>query len=160
VRAVDESTMRASAYNLRIRDREGRYCLFNTRRGTARLLDQQEYLFYWSADSGESSLNDAGDLVMQLADDGFLVENDTNELADIEAEHLQARRSRGKVSLIIAPTMACNLDCDCSYCLAGNLQGGQRPAARASFHLHSADQLSHSAARHRAAANHADALPL
>jgi hypothetical protein len=115
--------MRASAYNLRIRDREDRYCLFNTRRGSARLLDQQEYLSYWSADSGESSLNDAGDLVMQLADDGFLVENDTNELANIEAEHLGARRSRGKVSLIIAPTMACNLDC--SYCFETNRYAGR-----------------------------------
>ena len=42
---------------------------------------------------------------------------------------------------------------------SGEVQGGERPPARRARHLHPADQLSDRAARHRAAAHHAVALP-
>ena len=42
---------------------------------------------------------------------------------------------------------------------SGEMQDGDRPASYRARHLHPADQLSDRAARHRAAAHHADALP-
>ncbi|MFW6028074.1 MAG: radical SAM protein [bacterium] len=59
----------------------------------------------------------------ELANDGFLVENDRNELVEVASDHLAARQSGERISLVVAPSMACNLDC--SYCFEANRYAGR-----------------------------------
>ncbi len=119
--------MKDSAYNLCAQDANGNYCLFNTRRGTAHILAAGAYKAYWAAANGASSLADASETLRELIDKGFLVGNDADELSEIISAHEKARRSRDRIELLIAPSMACNLDC--FYCFESNRYAGRMSAA-------------------------------
>lgn len=123
---AEHDPMKESAYNLCARDPDGNYYLFNTRRGAAHVLAADAYEAYWAAANRASGFQDATETLRELIDKGFLVENDTDELSDIESAHVEARHSREELELLIAPSMACNLDC--SYCFethryAGRMKG-------------------------------------
>lgn len=62
-------------------------------------------------------------MLRDLINHGFLVENDADELSEIEAAHREARQSREQLDLVIAPSMACNLDCP--YCFETNRYAGR-----------------------------------
>ena len=115
--------MKESAYNLCAQDTNGNYCLFNTRRGTAHIMTPDAYKAYWAAANGASGLEDAAETLRDLIDKGFLVGNDVNELSEIMSAHEKARRSRDRIELLIAPSMACNLDC--FYCFESNRYAGR-----------------------------------
>ena len=119
--------MKESAYNLCAQDTNGNYCLFNTRRGTAHILAPDAYRAYWAAANGASGLADATATLRDLIDKGFLVGNDVDELSEIMSAHEKARRSRDRIELLIAPSMACNLDC--FYCFESNRYAGRMSTA-------------------------------
>ncbi len=114
--------MKESAYNLCAQDRDGTYYLFNTRRGAAHVLSADAYRTYSAAAAGRSAFEGAEDVLRELVNKGFLVENDADELAEIMAAHDGARQSRARLEVLIAPTMACNLDC--FYCFEANRYRG------------------------------------
>lgn len=119
--------MRESAYNLSIRNVSGDAFLFNARLGTARGVDSRAYRSYWTAVDGTAPLAGAAELLAQFIEDGFLVENDVDERRQIESAHRAARTSREKLSLVLAPAMACNLDC--VYCFEANRYPGRMSEA-------------------------------
>ncbi len=53
-------------------------------------------------------------LVRQLWKAGFLIPDELDELAHMEAQYKRAREGRGQLSLTIAPTVNCNFRC--TYC--------------------------------------------
>jgi len=103
--------MKESAYNVCARDPDGNYYLFNTRRGAAHVMTACAYESYWAAANRASGLEDATETLRDLIDKGFLVDNDADELSEIVSAHQKARQSREGLELLIAPSMACNLDC-------------------------------------------------
>lgn len=115
--------MKESAYNLCARDPDGNYYMYNTRRGSVHVMTAGAYKTYWAAANRASGLEESGETVRDLADKGFLVDNDADELSEILAAHVEAQRSREQLDLIIAPSMACNLDC--SYCFESNRYAGR-----------------------------------
>jgi uncharacterized protein len=119
--------MKESAYNLSAQDPNGNYYLYNTRTGAARVVSAGAYRSYWAAANGESDLEDGAELLRDLVGQGFLVENDADEQAEIVSAHRNARRSSERIELLIAPSMACNLDC--SYCFESNRYPGRMGAA-------------------------------
>lgn len=119
--------MKESAYNLCARDAEGNYYLFNTRRGAAHIMVADTYQRYWASVNGTSPIKGALELVHELADKGFLVDNDVDELSEIVSAHDKARQSRERIELLIAPSMACNLDC--FYCFESNRYAGRMTEA-------------------------------
>jgi uncharacterized protein len=120
--------MKDSAYSLCIRDRRGHYCLFNTRTGAAHLLHSDEFSAYRAIVDGLSPVESAADTLQQLVEGGFLIEDDVDELAQIKSAHIEARTSRETLSLVIAPTMACNLSC--RYCFEANRYPGRMSEAK------------------------------
>ncbi len=119
--------MRESAYNLCVKNAGGDAFLFNARLGTGRRIESRAYRSYWAAVDGTAPLGDATELLAQFIEDGFLVENDADELRQIETAHLAARTNRDKLSLVLAPAMACNLDC--VYCFEANRYPGRMSEA-------------------------------
>ncbi len=119
--------MKESAYNLCARDADGNLYLFNTRRGSVHLMAADAYVAYRAAaSSGAADVEDAAETRRKLIDKGFLVDDDADELAEIIAAHQQARESREQLDLLIAPSMACNLDC--FYCFESNRYAGRMRA--------------------------------
>ena len=57
---------------------------------------------------------EADPLLAQLSNHGFLIPDELDELAHLEAQYKRARESRGQFSLTIAPTVNCNFRC--TYC--------------------------------------------
>lgn len=119
--------MKESAYNVCARDPDGNYYLFNTRRGAAHVMTARAYESYWVAANRMSGLEDATETLRDLIDKGFLVDNDADELSEIVSAHQKARQSREGLELLIAPSMACNLDC--FYCFESNRYAGRMSAA-------------------------------
>lgn len=119
--------MRESAYNLCVRSEAGDFFLFNTRLGTARLIDSRAYRSYWAAVDGDAPMTEASGLLAPLIEDGFLVENSADELRQIETAHRAARTNRERLSLVLAPAMACNLNC--VYCFEANRYPGRMSEA-------------------------------
>jgi len=119
--------MKESAYNVCARDPDGNYYLFNTRRGAAHVMTACAYKSYWAAANRASGLEDATETLRDLIDKGFLVDNDADELSEIVSAHQKARQSREGLELLIAPSMACNLDC--FYCFESNRYAGRMSAA-------------------------------
>ncbi len=110
--------MKDSAYNLCARDQEGNYYLFNTRHGTAHIMSAGAYERYWAAARSAANFKSSFDHLRELVEKGFLVDDAANETAEVIAEHEKARLSRERIELLIAPSMACNLDC--FYCFEAN----------------------------------------
>ena len=119
--------MKELAYNVCARDPDGNYYLFNTRRGAAHVMTACAYESYWAAANRASGLEDATETLRDLIDKGFLVDNDADELSEIVSAHQKARQSREGLELLIAPSMACNLDC--FYCFELNRYAGRMSAA-------------------------------
>ncbi len=119
--------MKESAYNLCAHDPEGNYYLFNTRRGAVHVMPAGIYRSYWAAVNGASAFEGAAEILRELIDKGFLVDDDADELADVVAAHKKARESRERIELLIAPSMACNLDC--FYCFESNRYAGRMTPA-------------------------------
>lgn len=118
--------MKESAYNLCARDPDGTYYLFNTRRGAVHVMPARTYQGYWATVNGVSDLTDVGEILRDLTAKGFLVDNGADELFEIVSAHQEARQSRERLELLIAPSMACNLDC--FYCFESNRYAGRMSA--------------------------------
>lgn len=114
--------MKESAYNLCARDAAGSCYLFNTRRGTAYAMSAYAYETYRVAAAGGQASEEADRTRRELVDGGFLVDDDLDELAAIETAHQRARESTEALDLVLAPSMACNLDC--FYCFEANRYAG------------------------------------
>ena len=119
--------MKDSAYNLCARDADGNYYLFNSRRGAAHVMTARAYEAFWKAANGAGDLDGAGKTRRDLLDKGFLVDDEADELSEILSAHRQARQSRERLELLLAPSMACNLDC--FYCFESNRYAGRMSAA-------------------------------
>src|SRR5450759_2167415 len=119
--------MKRAAYNLCAQGPDGNYYLFNTRRGAVHVMTACAYETYWAAANGASGLEVATEARRDLIDKGFLVDNDADELSEIVSAHQEARQSRERLDLLIAPSMVCNLDC--FYCFESNRYAGRMSAA-------------------------------
>ena len=83
------------------------YALFNSATGRFATCDEH-YANVFKAVSGDEKALD------ELADAGFLVEDDRDELSEQQRRFLSARTAHDQLFLSLAPTYACN--CRCAYC--------------------------------------------
>ena len=118
--------MKESAYNVCGRDAEGNHYLFNTRRGSAHVMSAGAYDDYCAAMNRAAGPEGASETLRDLIDKGFLVDNNADELSEIISAHQKARQNREGLELLIAPSMACNLDC--FYCFESNRYAGRMSA--------------------------------
>lgn len=119
--------MKESMYNLYTRDMQGNCYLFNTRQGAVLLIAADVYQSYREAVTDASNRGSVPEVLRDLVDRGFLVDNDADELSEVLSMHNKARQSRDYVELLIAPSMACNLDC--FYCFEPNRYAGRMTTA-------------------------------
>lgn len=106
--------MKLSIYNVPLAGAE-EVALYNTLHGGFACLSVDEY----------DSLSDIDamtpDMRQTLYENGFLVDDDFDELAFIEYQYRKTQFSAETLSLTIAPTLQCNLKC--SYCYESERQG-------------------------------------
>ncbi|MDH3890535.1 MAG: SPASM domain-containing protein [candidate division Zixibacteria bacterium] len=108
--------MKPSKYAHLFAIEDGKALLFNGANGALAEIDCESYpqiKQYLSCDRPSQA---AGDLKLwpALIENGFLVDDDTDELSAIESQSLSERLGGDCLSLTIAPTLACNFGCD--YC--------------------------------------------
>jgi len=104
-----------SRYTLRTSADEHHY-LFNTLSGASLTLDEAQYATLGAAldrPEGRRSAAEQGisDLMLRS---GFLVEAGTDELGAALAQYDEGRRTTDVMSLVITPTVSCNMSC--FYC--------------------------------------------
>ncbi|PWB71243.1 hypothetical protein C3F09_08065 [candidate division GN15 bacterium] len=107
--------------------RDGYYLAFNARSGAVALLDSSNYSTYERL-AGKIQTHATGpltpeeeELLKQLRYGLFACDDDFSELDWLKFEHNRARFNESTLSLVIAPTMACNMACP--YCYEGSKQG-------------------------------------
>lgn len=112
--------IRLSRYTLEIPDGNGVY-LFNTYRGTSVLLSVEQLQLIKQIVGRTGS--DAGDpgpwsaVIDFLAENGFVVPAEIDELALAIAKYDRTIADTAAVSLVIAPSLRCNMNC--YYCYEG-----------------------------------------
>jgi len=116
--AAEKKCMKESAYNLCAKDADGNRYLFNTRLGTTYVMSARAYAACLAASAGEPGSEDVERTRRDLMQGGFLVDDGLDELAAIESAHRRAREDSEELHLVLAPSMACNLDC--FYCFEAN----------------------------------------
>lgn len=105
--------MKTSKYNF-IYNQSGRHVIYNSFSNALAILSDEEYDYISELDSGlEPAKVDAVDL-QPLMNNGFVVEEDFNEIDVIRERMLIARYDTTMLGLTIAPTLDCNFRC--SYC--------------------------------------------
>lgn len=112
--------MKPSAYTIPMElPKNGVLLLYNTRSGALVEfpLARREALEAVFARPPSGRVDPEGEpdpLLRQLWKSGFLIPDDLDELAYMEAQYKRSRENRGQLSLTIAPTVNCNFRC--TYC--------------------------------------------
>ncbi len=120
-----------SCYNHFFPYREGYYLAFNATTGAVAMMTAENYAMYQKlcvllSDGQSSSLGEPEkELLKQLQYGKFVIEDDCSELDQLRFRYRRARYDPLSLSLVIAPTMACNMAC--SYCFEGNKNGRMAP---------------------------------
>lgn len=111
-------SLKLSRYNIAVGLAGGDALLFNSASRALCKLNQVEYLQYKQWQSGEPvEIASQRIFVTTLKSDGFLVQQNVDELDQTEQQYFGARRDKTSMLLTVAPTMACNLAC--GYCFQG-----------------------------------------
>ncbi len=105
--------MKISKYVIESR-RDGDVALFDSRTGTALFTSDEEYQAILDAMAGKSVSN-GFQLLEALKQNGFLVDESADEVADQKALFQKTQQDCSTVRLCLAPTYACNLDCHYCY---------------------------------------------
>ncbi len=116
--------IRPSNYNVIIDLPDGRALAYNAYSNALAVLDPEDYDALRSVSNDSSSHDGTGPSLGQLQHGGFLVPSSMDERACLEQEYWERRNDPSRLSLTVAPTMACNFGCD--YCF----QGHDKPAGR------------------------------
>ncbi|PVZ72235.1 radical SAM/SPASM domain-containing protein [Pelagibaculum spongiae] len=109
-----------SQYNIVVQLSTGDVLLFNSVTRAMSKLTVEEYKSYLLfLDGGTEKYEDYSDisLIAGLSQDGFLVDENIDELELVKNQYFYARKNPEVMTLTIAPTMACNLAC--GYCFQG-----------------------------------------
>jgi uncharacterized protein len=105
--------MKPSRFNLFIPVEENQYLAFNARSCALGLLSQEQYHQVQDQDY-EKLAHINTKLFEDLKRGGFLVEDETDELSQLQVERNLARWNTTSLGLTIAPTLRCNFAC--TYC--------------------------------------------
>jgi uncharacterized protein len=114
--------MKASRYNVRVPAPGGGTLLFNAATAALAHLGPADEPVVAHILAGSPASNDAETgLSATLREEGFLVEDDADELAAQRADSQRARIGSRSFLLTVAPTLACNFACD--YCFERTAAG-------------------------------------
>lgn len=112
--------IRLSRYNLEIPDGNGVY-LFNTYRGTSVLLSAEQLHLIKQIvsriDAGSDEDGQWSAVIDFMAENGFVVPTQLDELAQAIDKYDSTIADTSAVSLVIAPSLRCNMNC--YYCYEG-----------------------------------------
>lgn len=108
--------MKKSYYNFIFKGEKGNYLAFNSRTAALakidddffNILDAIENIKYEELDEKQK------ELINNMKENGYIVEDCYNELNEIQYRNMQGRFNQGILTLIIAPTLNCNFKC--TYC--------------------------------------------
>ena len=108
--------MKTSKYNVEIiSNRPEELVLFNTLTGSFVKLDHDGILLYSDINAFINELNDEQKRIVEgLYHNGFIVDDDFDEISYTLIRREMSRNRFGTLSLTIAPTMDCNMCCP--YC--------------------------------------------
>jgi len=105
-----------SRYTITVPLKDNRALAYNAMSGGFALWEAEDTAIY--NELAEGGIRDECDpTIKALAQGGYIVTADTDELAMIEREYNQHRYDPSTMILTIAPTLACNFGCD--YCFQG-----------------------------------------
>lgn len=110
---------------------DGNYIAYNAFSGAVALMTAENYTIYgWIVEklTGDPNmeLNEKEkELLKQLEYGNFMAPDDLDELESMKFRHNWARYDQTTLGLVIAPTMACNMDCE--YCYEENKSGNMSP---------------------------------
>jgi uncharacterized protein len=121
-----------SRYNHFQNWQNGYHIAFNAFTGSLALMTDENYLTYLGladkmANGGNGSSLNASEqeLLKQLEYGHFMYPDQTDELQTLKFLHGSARYDSSQMSLIVAPTLACNMSCP--YCYESNKRGKMTP---------------------------------
>lgn len=110
--------MKPSRFNHFISRPDGRFLAFNARSGGLAIMEADKYRLYQKLAEMEGPVSPSDvetiDLMKDLRRGRFLIDDGEDELEQLELVNQMARFDSRSLSLTIAPTMDCNLDC--RYC--------------------------------------------
>lgn len=107
---------RPSRYNVLVPLRRGSRLAWNGLTGGLAVWDAEDVAVY-EAIAASGDADRANPVAAALLQGGWLVRDDVDELAMLEREYLAHRHDYRTLTLTLAPTLACNFDCD--YCFQG-----------------------------------------
>ena len=114
-----------SRYNVLIPLTDDRVLAYNAVKGGLAVWDPDDAALFAALTAPEPSVavDETSPVLGQLEQGGYLVPEDTDELAELEDAYRAKRFGSEGMTLTIAPTLACNFGC--SYCY----QGADKPTA-------------------------------
>ncbi len=112
--------MKPSKYSFFYPVDNGQVLAYNAVTTGLAVMPEEEYARYLRIAEGEEEADPASDLVRNLCRGGFLLEDGTDEEAELKVESLMGRFGGGQLYLTIAPTLACNFACP--YCYEEHLK--------------------------------------
>lgn len=110
--------MKESKYNISL-NHNGQQLIFNSKTIATAILDQPALEILDAVRRGEAI--EENNLVRDMRRVGFLIDDDFNEFQQLQMVHALNRYQKSELSLVIAPTMACNFACP--YCFEGSQSG-------------------------------------
>lgn len=105
-----------SRYTITVPLTEGRELAYNSLSGGLAIMDRDDVDLYYRCDD-TLVLDEQESTVQGLAQGGYLVRHDVDELSIVEHQYNAHRYDPNTMILTIAPTLACNFGCD--YCFQG-----------------------------------------
>lgn len=111
--------MKSSRYNIILERENASYLFFNCFSGAFLEMDRKNYDDFLMITGGNFTVNNAGcellDFIEQLKRTKIITDYDIDEFKLIKATHNMVRYDATKLSLEIAPSYDCNLNCDYCY---------------------------------------------
>lgn len=108
--------MKSSKYNFFVHyEQDNAYIGYNGVSGGLYVFNPQQYQEAISILSGEKSDNYSSNVRHTLLNGRFIIPDDTNEINILKLRNNFSRFNSIDISLVIAPTLACNFDCPYCY---------------------------------------------
>lgn len=106
--------MKESKYNIHLLHND-RNVVFNSRTTATAVIDEEALALFKHLETGNTVEKSA--LALQMREVGFLIDEETDELQQLEMQYYFGKYGQSGISLVIAPTMYCNFACP--YCYEG-----------------------------------------